>query len=131
MQVFLNPVWIGHSLLIIFSLLFLFHILVLVGVVPANIVWAGKIKTRSDLIKMESISLIVLSIIIAVIAHRLGYHQWWINPRYTQVGIWVFFALFLLNTLGNLTATTAFEKYFFGSLTVLISILLFLLATLA
>ncbi len=131
MQAFLNPDWIGHGLLIILGLLLLFHILVLLGVVPANIVWAGKLKNRSDLIKMESISLIVLSILIAIITQRLGYHQWWANPRYTQVGIWIFFALFLLNTLGNLTATTAFEKYFFGSLTVLISILLFLLATLA
>ena len=113
----------GNILLVLFGMLFVFHLLVLTGVIPYNIVWAGKIANKTDLIKMETISLLVLILASLVITLRMEYLRLGISPSITRIGIWILFVFFVLNTLGNLTAVNPIEKYGFGLLTMLISIL--------
>ena len=72
------------TLLIIFALLFVFHLLVLFGIIPPTIVWAGKLKNSKDLIQLESISLLVLVIasVLVMLKMRsihLGTQSWIIN----------------------------------------------------
>ncbi|RMG82533.1 MAG: hypothetical protein D6707_02770 [Bacteroidetes bacterium] len=114
----------GNILIGIFGLLFVFHLLVLSGIVPFDIVWAGRIKNKTDLIKMETISLIILIFVSSVVALRMNYLSLGINPFVIKTGVWILFAFFVLNTLGNLTAVNPIEKYGFGLLTFLISVLL-------
>lgn len=118
----------GNILLVLFGMLFVFHLLVLTGVIPYNIVWAGKIANKTDLIKMETISLVVLILASLVITLRMEYLRLGISPLIIRIGIWILFVFFVLNTLGNLTAVSPIEKYGFGLLTILISILLLKLA---
>ena len=118
----------GNILLVLFGMLFVFHLLVLTGVIPYNIVWAGKIANKTDLIKMETISFLVLILASLVITLRMEYLRLGISPSITRIGIWILFVFFVLNTLGNLTAVNPIEKYGFGLLTILISILLLKLA---
>lgn len=118
----------GNIVLVLFGMLFVFHLLVLTGVIPYNIVWAGKITNKTDLIKMETISLVVLILASLVITLRMEYLRLGISPLTIRIGIWILFVFFVLNTLGNLTAVSPIEKYGFGLLTILISILLLKLA---
>jgi len=118
----------GNILLVLFGMLFVFHLLVLTGVIPYNIVWAGEIANKTDLIKMETISLVVLILASLVITLRMEYLRLGISPLIIRIGNWILFVFFLLNTLGNLTAVSPIEKYGFGLLTILISILLLKLA---
>lgn len=118
----------GNILLILFGLLFIFHLFVLSSFIPYNIVWAGKISNRKEMIRMESISLLLLAIAAIVVALRMEYLQWAISPKIIQIGIWVLFVFFTLNTLGNFTAKNAIEKYGFGLLTMIIMLLLLQIA---
>ena len=63
----------GNILLFLFGLLFIFHLLVLSGIFPYDIVWAGKISSREEMIRMESISLFLLAIAIMVVVLRMEY----------------------------------------------------------
>jgi hypothetical protein len=124
----MNPDFIGNLLLSILSLLFVFHLLVIAGVVPYTIVWAGKIQNRQQMLRMEAVSVLVLSLAVLLVMLRMGYLQWKENPLVLQGGMWVLFAFFMLNTLGNMTAKSPFEKYGFGSLTLLMAASFLLLA---
>lgn len=114
----------GNILIGLFGLLFIFHFLVLAGIVPHDIVWAGKINNRADLIKMETISIVILIFASLVVALRMNYISLGINTTIIRIGVWILFAFFVLNTIGNLTAVNPIEKYGFGLLTIIISILL-------
>lgn len=118
----------GNILLMLFGLLFIFHLLVISSFIPYNIVWAGKISNRKAMIRMESISLFLLAIATIVVALRMGYLQLAIHPKVIQIGIWMLFALFTLNTIGNFTAKNPIEKYGFGLLTMVIMLLLLQIA---
>ena len=121
MQTLMNPVIIGNLLLTLLGLLFVFHLLIIAGIVPYGIVWAGKIQNRQQMLRMETVSLIVLTLAVFLVLMRVGYLQWVENPLVLQGGMWLLFAFFTLNTLGNMTAKNPFEKYGFGSLTILLA----------
>ena len=123
-----NTLFAGNSLLIIFGLLFIFHCLVLFGLIPYDIVWAGKIKNHNELVKMESISLLVLIVFSTVVVLKMRYLKYTVKPIIINVGMWVLVAFFALNTLGNLTAINPIEKYGFGLLTAVITLLALRLA---
>jgi hypothetical protein len=121
MQTLLNPEFIGNLLLSLLGLLFVFHLLVIVGIVPYSIVWAGKLQNRQQMLRMESISILVLSLVALLVSLRMGYLSWTHNPLILRGSMWLLFGLFALNTLGNMTAKSPFEKYGFGSLTLLMA----------
>lgn len=114
----------GQGLIIISSLLVIFHILVLSGIIPFDIVWAGRIKTYNDLVKLESTSLLILSLFIILVALKIKLIHFNIHPTIIKYGMWFYFIFFILNTVGNLTAQHPFEKYGFSFLTLLITLLI-------
>ena len=128
MESLLNPNLAGNILLILLALLVVFHLLVIAGIIPYNIVWAGKINNRTQLLRMESISLVVLALASILVALRMEYLTFLNYPSVINGGMWVLFAFFLLNTLGNLTAKSPIEKYGFGTLTLLMSLCCLVLA---
>ena len=114
----------GYILLIILGLLIIFHILIVVGIVPYNIVWAGKIKSKKELLLMESISLFISVMAMIIVGSKTKNLIFIEDPTIVNIGMWILLALFIFNTIGNLTAKNPIEKYGFGTLTILISFLL-------
>lgn len=112
-----------HSMLTILSLVMLFHILVLIQIIPYTIVWAGKINTIAEMRVFETVSLFINAFIICVIAVKSQYLKWNIPGKLIQVLLWVFVALFSLNTIGNLVSKTSFETIVFTPLTFILAIL--------
>ena len=128
MESLFNPNLVGNVLLTLLSLLVVFHLLVITGIIPHGIIWAGKINSRAQLVRMESISLVVLALAILLVALRMEYLTFLKYPAVVNGGMWVLFVFFLLNTLGNLTAKSPIEKYGFGTLTILMSLCCLVLA---
>jgi hypothetical protein len=113
----------GYILLITLGLLIIFHILIFVGIVPYNIVWAGKIKSKKELLFMESISLFISLMAVIIVGSKTNNLILIKDPTIVNIGMWILLALFVFNTIGNLTAKNPIEKYGFGTLTILISFL--------
>lgn len=109
--------------MVLLLLLLPFRGLVLLGVVPREVVWAGRITSRRRLVALEAVSISVLILAVVVVAVDAGYVSTPLGPRWSRAGVWLFVAFFLLNTVGNLTAKRPIERYGFGALTFVLALL--------
>lgn len=111
-------------LLFTFCLLVVFHMLVMLGVISYKIVWGGRIKSKVQLYVMELLSILVLLLCVFLLSLKLGIFVFKGSDFIVSIGLWSLLGIFVLNTFGNLMAKTKLEKYLFGSLTFMISVLL-------
>jgi hypothetical protein len=87
-----------------------FHLLILLKIIPYEITWGGKLKNDNEMYVFEIISIAINSFFAFVLLQKGNF----VNPVFSEkvisIILWIFFVLFLLNTIGNLFATTVFEK---------------------
>jgi hypothetical protein len=107
----------------ILSLVVLFHGLILTGVIPFDIVWGGRLTTREQMLRMESVSIGLNLAMLAVVGVRARFLGRRISPRMVAIALWLMAALFFLNTIGNLLSQNSLERAIFTPLTFLLSVL--------
>jgi len=112
-----------RTMLVLLSLIALFHLLVLSGVIPYTITWGGKLRSLTQMRLMEFMSLLVNALLMVVISMKAGYLNPFLRPRAITLILWFFVVLFALNTVGNLFAESMFEKLVFTPLTLVSAIL--------
>ena len=118
----------GKIIITIIVLLIIFHILLLLGIVPSDIVWGGKAADEATIIKLEIFSLVTSFIILAVIFAKLRQNKNAKSRKIINLAVWIIFGYFLLNTVGNLASSVTIEKLIFTPITIILSFLLFRLA---
>jgi hypothetical protein len=123
MRKWINAKLAGNILLFSLGLLFLFHVLVLLRVIPADIVWGGQIQgVPKNLVALETVALLVTALFILIVAAKTGYLQTGKWSGVVNVGLWLMFAYLLLNTLGNLASGISVEKLIFAPITILLAL---------
>ena len=75
----------AKSLLALLSAIMLFHVLVIINVIPYEIIWGGRIRNRRELINLELISIIVNAIMIFVVLIRTGMVGFSIRRRWMRL----------------------------------------------
>jgi hypothetical protein len=87
-----------------------FHLLIIIGILPQNIVWGGKIIEPKTILYLEFAALFIMLFLGFLILVKTKIVQW--NWQVKTINRWLFaFSIyFLLNTLTNLLAETTFEK---------------------
>ncbi|HYF02078.1 MAG TPA: hypothetical protein VEC36_01785 [Patescibacteria group bacterium] len=110
------------GMLTIFSLTIIFHILVLVGVIPFGIVWGGRLQDRNQMLIFETVSIIINVILLCFVAIQAGMVNIPIRPSVLKKFFWAMCTLFMLNTIGNLFSVNSFEKAFFTPITLLLAV---------
>jgi len=114
----------GNILLILFSLLIVFHVLVLLRVFPSNMVWGGRAAVSpSNLVLFEIIALLVLILFMLIIAAKTGYFKIFKSQKALNVCIWIIFAYMLLNAIANLASPVAVERVIFLPLNLVLAVL--------
>lgn len=114
-------------MLSLLTLVMIFHLSILTQIVPYDIVWAGKLKTKQEMYVFESVSILINSILISTLLIKGNYLKINISHKIINAILWIHVVLFSLNTLGNLTAKTMFEKAVFTPLTFVSAILIFII----
>ena len=116
-----------YTLIILFSLTIVFHILVLVSVIPNDIVWGSRLSNPKEIALFETISIALNTLFLLVILISAGILKVKISSKIIKGFIWGMMVFFLLNTIGNLASESTLEKIVFTPLTLFLSIsLLFL-----
>tara|TARA_B100001245_G_C22863461_1_gene415235 strand:+ start:342 stop:839 length:498 start_codon:yes stop_codon:yes gene_type:complete len=115
-------------LIAIFSLLIIFHILIITSVIPYDIVWGSRLSSVNEMIVFEAVSLGLNVVFLGVILMHSQIIKPILPNKVIKGLLWAMMALFILNTLGNLTSDNAFEKIVFTPVTILLSLSLFLVA---
>ena len=118
----------AKGLLAILSSIIVFHLLVITGVIPYQIVWGGRLQNVNQMLKFEAVSLLLNLVMVTWVARSLGRIQLKVNENVLRIGFWIMFLLFLLNTVGNLLSNNGLEKIIFTPLTALLALFSFRLA---
>jgi hypothetical protein len=108
------------GILIILAFFVVLHGLILLGRVPFQVVWGGRLTDYSQMVAFESVSLLVNLLMIAVVLVQAGWVRLKIKAGVLKGALWGMAALFGLNTLGNALSSNALEKSLFTPLTLLL-----------
>ena len=88
----------------------LFHTLILLKIVPYEMVWGGKLKTDAEMYLFEILSIVINAFFILVLLQKAPFIKSFLAKKSISIILWIFFALFVLNTIGNVFSKTTFEK---------------------
>lgn len=102
----------ANILIALISLVILFHISVIVKLIPFEIVWGGQITNEQEMYIFEVVSILINALLLLTILTKVNYITLSIPLKVVDVILWVFVWLFLINTIGNLFAETYLEKFF-------------------
>jgi hypothetical protein len=119
----------AYGIVFILSGTILFHLLVIAGIIPFNMVWGGNLTNKAQFYTMEAISIALNMVMLTIMLIYCGVLKIRVNRKIIIGAIWFMFLLFLLNTFGNLLAKTSLETYLFTPLTLILSIFCLRIAT--
>ena len=105
----------------------IFHILIIIRIIPYEIVWAGKLKSADEMYVYEMVSVFVNILLLAVLFLKGNYIKHNIDIKIINGILWFFVFVFALNTIGNLMAKSFFEKAVFTPLTLILAILIWII----
>ena len=117
-----------YLLVFILSAFLIFHLLVLLSIIPYHTVWGGKLKTKKDMYRFEVVSILLNTFFLATILVHSKILPTSIPARETKYIIWGMFAVFALNTIGNFVSKNEFEKKWFTPITIVLTICCLLVA---
>lgn len=115
------------GLLTVFSATIIFHLLVLAGVIPFDMVWGGRLASEKDMYLFESASLAMNACFLCIVLVKVKALKVNIPGKAINAALWSMMVLFLLNTAGNLFSTNEMETMIFTPVTILLAVLCFLL----
>jgi len=105
------------------SLVTAFHLCLIVKLIPYDIAFGGRLKTDIEMYTFETISIFINLFLISILLIKGNYLKFQLNDKLINIVLWIFFFIFILNTIGNLLAKTSFEKAF-SVLTLILAILI-------
>jgi hypothetical protein len=108
---------------LLISMVIVFHLLVISGIIPYTIVWAGRLQSTRDMQLFESISILLNMVLLLVVTMKGSYIAAVVPQKVLNAILWVFIVLFSLNTIGNMMAKYTLETILFTPLTFVSAIL--------
>jgi len=111
-----------RGLLIVLSLLVIFHLLVLIRIIPFKIIWGSKISGESRMYHLEIVSIVVSLLMLTIVAIKARIINLPLNAKIVTVLLWMMFCFFCLNTVGNLFSNNLFEKMVFAPITFVLAL---------
>lgn len=121
--IFNNAIKIFLGLLIA---IILFHLCIITKIIPYDITWGGTLTNDTEMYIFETISILINVFLSWVLLMKGNFVQHKFSNQVINTILWIFFAVFILNTIGNIFAKTLFEKQF-AILTGLFSFLLWII----
>ena len=101
-----------HILLGLIIAVILFHLSIIVKIIPYSIAWGGRLQNDSQMYVFEVISIIINLFLGLVLLMKGNDIKYQFKKKTIDIILYIFLALFVLNTIGNLFAKTNFEKLF-------------------
>jgi hypothetical protein len=129
MKLYISERFATNGLLLLLSVLVVFHGLILLRIIPFEMIWGGRLKDASEMVSFESISILVNLLMLSIVAIKGNLLKINIHPGILKVALWAMFGLFLLNTIGNFLSINWFEKAVFAPITLVLSLFCLRLAS--
>lgn len=111
------------ALMAIFILVVIFHAFVLAGLLPSDMVWGGKFQNPEELKRFEVVSILINLLLLGLVFTHPKTTKDSTLRKITTGLLWLFVALFFLNTIGNLFAENILETLIFTPVTFISALL--------
>ena len=98
----MNPKLTIKILLWLIAAVTLFHLTILIKIIPYEITWGGKLKNDAEMYLFESISILTNLFLGYVLLIKGEFVSKLISTKVVNIILWVFLFIFGLNTLGNI-----------------------------
>jgi hypothetical protein len=102
----------GGILLAILGAVIVFHILVVLKVIPYDIAWGGRLSNDQEMYVFETVSIGINLLLGWVVLMKCDLVRFKFSTRIVNTVLWIFLVLFILNTVGNIVAVSNLEKSF-------------------
>lgn len=102
-------------------LMITFHLCVISGLLPYDMVWGGRLESRQQMLLFETLSIAANLIVLVFCGLKANVLRWKVDRNVIRVAFWILFGLFLLNAMGNLASENDLEKAMFTPATLLLS----------
>jgi hypothetical protein len=116
------------AMLVILTLVSLFHAFILTEIIPFSFVCEGEFQTVHQMRSVETDSLLINVLMMLVIAIKGKVLKLKTPVKLINIFLWVFVIYLTLNTIGNLVAKTCTETILFSPITLVSAILCLRLA---
>lgn len=113
----------GNAMITLLSLVMVYHLLIITGTIPYKAAWGGRLQSREDMLRFETVSIVVNLLILTVILVKTQRLKIKAPSRFVNILLWLFSVLFAINTVGNLASINIWELVIFTPLTALSSLL--------
>ena len=90
----------------------IFHILIMLKIIPYDIAWGGRLTNDVEMFVFETISILIILFLTSILLMEDNIIEYKFSDKVRKLFLWAFFAIFVLNTIGNIFAKTTFEKFF-------------------
>lgn len=114
----------GSVMLVLFSALIVFHVLVIFGIIPP-VVWGGYAAETDTVVTAELVSILLTAAFMVIAAMQAGFLWPGRFRRASVIGTWCMFSIMFLSTIGNLISTIAVERLMFTPVAALLTVLAF------
>lgn len=102
--------------------------MVVTSVIPFEIVWGGRLKSREEMIPFEITSIALNLVMLGIVMMQAGLLKVNVKPVVLRIAFWCMFVLFSINTVGNIFSSNELERLIFTPLTLLLAVFSFRLA---
>jgi hypothetical protein len=90
----------------------LFHICIILKIIPYDIAWGGRLKNDAEMYVFETTSILINIFLFIILLMKGNIIEYKFSDKVVNMILWTFFAIFILNTIGNIFAKTTFEQLF-------------------
>jgi len=100
------------ALIIIYSIITVFHSCILLKIIPYHITWGGRLQNDQEMYVFETTSIAINLFLIWILSMKGNFVTYKFPVKVIHIILWIFVVVFALNTVGNLFAKTLLEKSF-------------------
>lgn len=117
-----------YGLIIILSILLIFHFLILIQLIPFRSVWGGRLKSYKEMVRLETLSIFANFFFLFVILVQSQTIKIEFPTITLPILLWVMTTLFFFNTFGNILSKNQLERRLFAPITIILAFFSFILA---
>jgi len=122
MRKLLTPQQAAQSILYILGALIVFHLTVIVGLVPGSFVWGDQIPQES-ILPMELIAIVMTVSFGLFILIKMRYLKDNRSAKVVNIGLWIIALIFLINVVTNLISKVSVENFIFAPVALVLALL--------
>ena len=89
-----------------------FHLFIVIKIIPYDFTWGGRLQNDTEMYVFETNSILVNVFLSWVLLMKGNHVKYKFPNQVVNVILWIFFVIFILNTVGNIFAKTFFEQQF-------------------